>query len=521
MKSHGWILCISFAWVVYFSQVTTTHAQQEKTQIPASKISELDAKLEESKKARSTARKKLALKRVLRSAESLLEANQTASNRFQVLHVVFRGQQALLGVDDSSSNRKAFLKTCHQLAMAPQEYAALRLDADLLLSQADLAKKGADSLERAAALRPLVERYKDTDVEAKVLRIAMLMALEFGDARLIGHLKQVIAERFAGDPEMINFQRDKLAGQVFGAPFIGRFELSDGKILQCPLDILGATTAFYFWSTKDDGMADIEELAAAWKQVKPEDAARLKFVSCNLDDLPDGGESILRKLGLDWPAIKLPGGQNHPIYKTYVRRHPGVNIVSPTGYAAIFLSGGRRSRGYERNLQSMMARVWTQPRYTSQLQSVIAGEHLVVDPAGEFDPAQPLEWKASAESQKKKALPLKRTGESVPVDKLKSIQACFLQTPFRYRASVDEVRARYKKADDLCRDTIAKHPKANDLWIVRNRRIVALLGLWRVDRNQSDLDAAVSEAQSLLDQGFPAGTDLLARYCLAHQKLRI
>ena len=59
----------------------------------------------------------------------------------------------------------------------------------------------------------------------------------------------------------------------------------------------------------------------AWKNLKTDsDAAdRYQFVSFNLDELPDAGESMLRELGLNWPAIRLPDGRENPIYKTYVR----------------------------------------------------------------------------------------------------------------------------------------------------------------------------------------------------------
>ena len=124
----------------------------------------------------------------------------------------------------------------------------LRLDADLLLTQAESARQGGDTHARSDALRPLVERYRDTDVEAKVIRIAMIMALEFGNTKLVNDLRKVVAQRFPGDMDLINFQREKLAGQVFGAPFIGTFERGDGKRVRFPMDFLGTTTAIYFWS---------------------------------------------------------------------------------------------------------------------------------------------------------------------------------------------------------------------------------------------------------------------------------
>ena len=268
------------------------------------------------------------------------------------------------------------------------------LDADLLLTQTESARRGGDSHDRSNALRPLVERYRDTDVEAKVIRIAMIMALELGNNKLVNELRDVIARRMPGNIDLINFQRDKLAGQVFGVPFIGTFPWGKDNTAKFPMDFLGTTTAIYFWSKEDGGLDDLKELAEAWK-IKTSDsevaaAGRFRFVSMNLDDLADGGESILREHGLDWPALRMEGGTKNPIYKAYCRFHPRVLRISPTGYAAIYLTSSRDSRGYERNLQSWLARQWTKADYNSHLQSIFAGEFLVIDPEGPFDPSAPL-----------------------------------------------------------------------------------------------------------------------------------
>ncbi|MDA0724285.1 MAG: hypothetical protein O3B25_08455 [Verrucomicrobia bacterium] len=492
--------------------------------IPSDEIEELNAKRIEAGKAASAARKKLAIRRVIREAEALIKKHSSSPNRYEVLSILFRSQQILVGLDKSSTNRKAFLATCEKLASAPNEYAALRLDADLLLTQAESARKGGDSHARSDALRPLVERYLDTEVEAKVIRVAMIMALELGNNRLVNDLRKVIAERLPGNIDLINFQRDKLAGQVFGAPFIGSFEWGDGKTAKFPMDFLGTTTAVYFWSKDEGGLVDLKELAEASKKAlaDPETNApgRFRFVSVNLDDLPDAGESILREQGLDWPALRLKGGRDNPIYKAYCRYDPRVVTVSPTGYAAIFMSGGRSNRGYERNLQSWLARQWTRPDYNSHLQSILMGEFLIINPEGPFDPSAPPEWKAAKEQGSDNQDKLPRGEASVPEEKLRAIQSCFIDPPARYGASFARMRANYEKADALCREAIASHPLAPDLWVVRNRRIVALFGLWKLKAEYQYFAAAAEEARTALDAKHPPGTDVIARFCLARESLR-
>ncbi len=498
--------------------------QNQAGSISGDKIVALNAKRAEAGEAVSAARKKLAIRRVIREGEALLKKHPSAPNRYEVLSILFRSQQVLVSLDNSAMNRKAFLATCKKLAAAPDEYAAIRLDADLLLTQAEAARQGGDSHARSNALRPLVERYRGTDVEAKVIRIAMIMALEFGNNRLVNDLRKVIAQRLPGDLDLIKFQREKLAGQVFGAPFIGTFKQGNGKTVRFPMDYMGTTTAVYFWSKDNGGLEDLKELAEAWKKAvaDPKIAApgRFRFVSINLDDLPDAGESILREHELDWPVLRLKGGRDHPIYKTYCRHDPRIVTVSPTGYAAIFMTSGRRSRGYERNLQSWLARQWTRPDYNSQLQSMFAGEFLVMDPQGIFDPTAPPEWKALVAGDSVKADKLPRTPDSVPEDKLRAIQACFIDPPARYRTPFAQMRANYEKADALCRAAIASHPSAPDLWVVRNRRIVALLGLWKLKGEYQYFAAAVEEAKAAVAADHPPGTDVIARFCLARESLR-
>jgi hypothetical protein len=497
--------------------------QEQAGSISGDKIAALDIKRAEASKAASSARKKLAIRRVIREGEALIKKHSSAPNRYEVLSILFRSQQALVSLDKSAINRKAFLATCKKLAAAPNEYAAIRLDADLLVTQAESARKGADSHARSDALRPLVKRYRDTDVEAKVIRIAMIMALEFGNTKLVNDLRKVVAQRFPGNMDLINFQRKNLSTQVFGAPFIGTFERGDGKTVRFPMDFLGTTTVLYCWSKEKDGVEDLKALAVAWKKAKVElkAAGRFQLVSMNMDDLPDAGEGILRGLGLDWPALKMPKGQDNPIYKTYVKRDtPTILIVSPTGYVALYLSGGRSSRTYDRRLQSMMTSIWTRPRYSSQLQSVFAGEFLVMDPQGDFAPASPPEYKAIASGDAAKQNKLPRTAASVPEDKLRAIQACFIDPPLRYRTPHGQVLANYEKADTLCRAAIKAHPKAPDLWIVRNRRISALMNLWKMRGDQKQFAAAVTEAKASIDSGYPPGADVVARLCLARQAFR-
>ena len=105
--------------------------QNQAGSISGDEIVALNAKRAEAGAAGSAARKKLAIRRVIREADSLIKTHPSAPNRYEVLSILFRSQQVLVSLDNSTTNRKAFLATCGNLAAAPNEYAALRLDADL------------------------------------------------------------------------------------------------------------------------------------------------------------------------------------------------------------------------------------------------------------------------------------------------------------------------------------------------------------------------------------------------------
>ena len=506
-------------------QMMTPVAAQDAAPAPAGTIAGLNKALEEARGAESEVRQRLSVRRVIRDAEGMLSARPDDPSRFEMLEFLFRARQQLVALDKDPEHRKALIETARELIKAPDAQAELRLEADLLLSQSEAARQGTTAEARAQALLPFVERYVHTQAGAKALRMSLVIALELGDGRVTTALQEMIAEHFPADLEMIAFQRDKLGGQVIGAPFCGSFERSDGKRVRFPMDGLGRSTLLFFWSGDEDGMAMLKEVAAASLEHKSLLDDRVEIVSFNLDELPDAGESIVRGLGVNWQVLRLPGGRKNPIYDAFVRNDPRLLSVSPTGQAALIMAGTSRQKTasdgtpeYGRMFGSGLSRSWNDPRYVTQLRSLMAGDFLVVDPEGAFDPRRPPELKALAAGNGVDALPSDDT--CVPGETLRAIQDCFVSPPLRYRLPFAQVRDNYAKAVDLCRKAIADHPQAPDLWIVRNRLMVALTGLWKADADAKRLEDAIAEAQTALGAGVPKGCDLVARFCLARGALR-
>lgn len=512
-----------------------------ETEVPAPGLDAFEEALLALENGGSSARQRLAVRRVIRDAEKLLEGSENPSERWSALEFLFRARQRLVALDDDSKYREDLIETCRELVKAPDEFAELRLEADLLLSQVEQAKRNDGSGDRSAALRQFVDRYVGTPAGPKALRTTMVMALEIGDTRLVNDLRQIIAENYSADLEMITFLRDHLGGQVFGVPFVGHFKRSDGKTACFPMDGLGHSSMIIFWSKEDPrALQYIADLAATQKADHQRVDGRLDLISMNLDELPDAGESIIRRLGAQWPCLHFPDGRENPMYRAYARVDPLNMRVAPTGQVAMMmresspkpppltpeeLEEALKSIKPTEDLKSQidsfrrtLIRGWSRDDYALHLSALMTGDFLIFEPEGPLNPTLPPELKAAAKGDG--VTPLERGGTSVPEDTLIAIQDCLITPPQRHHSSVAEIRTGYRKMRDLCRQAIRDHPDAPDLWIVRNRLVIALLGLWKTDFDLASFEEAVAESEEALKAGYPDGTDLIARFCLARQSLR-
>ena len=368
----------------------------------ASRLATLEKGLSSIDKDASSARQRLGVRRAIRDAETAIEEVGAKPERWALLEFLFRARQRLVTMENEKEHRDALLAVCAELVKAPKEYAAKRLDADLLLSQVEQARLGGDKEARAEALKQFAGRYTGTPVVSKALKTACIMALEQGDEYLIKDLREMIDAHCAADHEMIAFQRDRFAGLPFGAPFAGALKRSDGKVVHFPMDVIGRTVIVVFWSKEGEGMDYVRGLAEAAKQETRDLTGQVEVVSMNLDELPDAGESIIRGLGVDWPCFLLPGGREHAIYTTYARRDPMRLRLGTNGQAALVMAGLDRVRvkedgspDYGRILGLDRSFPWTIDSYRIQLCSLSAGDFLIFDPQG-FESAMPPElWRDS------------------------------------------------------------------------------------------------------------------------------
>jgi hypothetical protein len=452
-------------------------AAQSAEPIPEIRITALEQELEQGARGKSAVQVRVAFKSVARQASALLEASPEAPNRYAVLAVVFRCQKRLLGMEVTEQNRNALFATCNSLLKAPDEYAELRLEANLLLSERDLAEAEATVTQRVKALEAIIEKYRNTSAERRCLKIALQLASQLQASDLEIKIEKRLAEgRFAGDHEMIALRPLTNLNTVFS----GTYESADKAPVSFPSDRLGHQYLVIFWSTKPKGSEGHEAFLASIREQQEQFSGRFDVYSFNLDEMPDAGKSILSQSGVKGTALHLPGGRRHSAYRAYARRDPVAILVNAQGHSAL------------NPAQVPDLGLWLDDeRYVAQLRSLYIGDFLV----GSGEEASQL------------------------TSELQAIQSCFTLPPLRYRLTPKAELDGYRRAEKLCNAAIKKHSQAPDLWRVRNRRIIALIGMWNLAREPKYLAQAVEEAKAMLAAELPPGADVVARFCLAKDAL--
>ncbi len=224
--------------------------QSHAADIPASEITALQKDLAEISTQSSAAKKRRSCKSIIRKGNSLIDAAPTAPNRFHVLAIMLQSQKLLLSMDNSESNRESLFKICGKLAKAPDTYATIRLDADLLHSNMTLDQKSAGKEERSKALTELIARYRDTPAEPKCLMVASMIARNIEAPELENEIITLMTERHASNAEVVQFRLKNLGLGRADVPFTGNFKRADGTTLSFPVDQLGHASIVVFWSNQ-------------------------------------------------------------------------------------------------------------------------------------------------------------------------------------------------------------------------------------------------------------------------------
>jgi hypothetical protein len=470
---------------------------QPSPSLAPSTLVPLQEALARSATERSSVAARRSYKRVIREAQAILEASPTAPNRYEALAIVFQAEKRLLSLESNERNRAAIFETCRKLAEAPDDYAELRFDADMLLSERNLAERDATLEQRAAALRVMLDRYRGTSAEWRSLMVGSLIAPKLLAFDLEQDIKSRIAERFGADHKAIEFRHQQTNVGELDVVFSGRYERLSGGPLVFPYDRLGHQYLVLFWSKSSPDylqfLDKVKEQVARFPQ-------RFEVYSLNVDELPDAGKHILDDVQLDATALRLPGGRSHSAYRAYARMDPVALLVNGQGHIhlkpgeSIPWPGATPARGKRpASIGPGIGLYLDDDRYLAQLRSLYIGDFLIRS-SGPYDP--------------------QLAGE------LAAIDACFTPAPLRFRLTRDQSLANYRKAEALCSAAIDARAPSPGGWELHNRRIIARLGLWNLAAAPEHLQAAADEAQQVLASTPPAGADVVARFCLALRTLR-
>ena len=468
------------AAVVTCLLITASLCAAEQAPIPPAEIAALEEEMAQGLRKTSVVDIRRACKSVARKAAALLEASPEAPNRYAAMAVLFQGQKGTLVREPTEENRSAIFETCRKLMDAPDEYAKCRFEAEMLLSERDLAEKNATVAQRVEVLEKLLVRYRCTPAEPRSLTIASLIAARLQAFDLLEKIRDKMSERCAGDHDVIVHRRRQDPSERVNAVFSGTYKTARGGSVTFPHDRLGHHCLMVFWSRETAGY---EDFLGRVKQQQERFPGRFEVYSFNVDELPDAGQSILRKVGLAATAMHLPGGRSNSAYRAYAGTDPVALLVN--GQGRVYLEQGRTEPEIGMWLDD--------ERYLAQLGYLFTGDFLVADPG---------------------------KVEQVSRETLSAIQSCFTPPPLRYRLTTAEALANYVKAEKLCAAAIRQSPAAADLWVVRNRRIIALLGMWNQAREPKYLAEAVKEARATLAMDLPPAAQVVARFCLVKDALR-
>lgn len=496
------ILVLFFSIIASYGGETAARNSAENG-IPQRMIVELRKELAATMAVSSTMRRRRALKHVARDSLSAVDEYPAAANRFRLLGVVFDARKELLVLHNDARNRRALLETSRKLRDAPDEYAADRLEADILLMRLENDRQGATEHERILSIADLADRYRDTPAEVDSLIAASEMAFNLGAARLLGALRYTLAHKFTENVKAIGFLKDRFASKSSSLMFRGRFEREDGETLVLPIDRAGHVYLACFWSSQ---LYDLKERFMPIKELQHKYPGRFEVLSFNLDELPDAGKSILDGFGLDWTPLHLPGGSTNQLFRA-CGSDPQflIRITNANGYVILTPIGSTyRTYGRVRDLEEYLNITLDTARFLALTQAIRIGDFLVLDPSRSLDNNLPAGWEKNA----------------VPASRFRAIQACFTAPPMRYRLSKEEAIRNYEKAATLCAETIAQYPDSELIWFVYNRRIIALLGLWNLNGEPNYLRQAAEAAATALTKEIPPAAQIVPRFCLAKAALR-
>jgi len=430
--------------------------------------------------------KRRAYKKVVRNSKALIKKYPEFDDRYKLLNIIFKCQQNLLMINNTAENRDDVFATARKLVEAPMQFSALRLQSDILLLRAKIAPREVTLEEKVEAVRDVALLYLESEAEANCLMYLTFIAKDLKDPGLFKELQVNLSTRFTKDPEVAAFLRERFGMSKRDMRFRGTFRSLKGKTISFPVDLIGYNYMVCFWSTKTP---DLEKRFALINEYQEKSGGTFVVFSFNIDNLEDAGQSILTENELDWRVMHLPKGINSKAFLAYGHAKSLYTLlpINAMGYSL-----GKSSNAHTMHESDVdIYAILNGEHYLALMQALNTGHFLISE------------------------------SDSLSADNLKAIKECFLPIQDRYRMKERKILENYNRAIKLCDEFIASQPKSPVLWKIRNAKIIAHMGIWKVDLSVKHLNLALAEAKlALAIKDSPAAAKVIPQFCIAKAALR-
>ena len=457
----------------------------------------------------STTRRRRGYKNIIREAEALIKKKPNANNRFILLNTLLKVQIQLLKLDKTQRNKESVYKTCKTILNAPDEYREIKLNAEFLLMTIKLDLKNADINERISSLKKILEGYRNTSFELDCLMRIIKIAESIRAYELKDEIMNILSTRFNGNLKAISFLRKLNPGAKRDLIFSGKFKRLDSSEIIFPHDRLGHPYIVVFWSKNSPDV--IEKLKRLHKN-QIEKPNIYEIYSLNLDELTDGGKSIIESIGLDCTVLHLPKGKKNEVFKAYGADRTFALRVNQLGFTrASPLNEIGRQKNKPKKEKFRLIDDFSFPvtdqylvatnefdRYASQLRSFIIGDFLVL-----------ADQQTIILNDKNKTAKL-----------YNKIKQCFIKAPFRYRINKKTEFSQYQKAYKISIKALEDVNISKEHWRILECRIISLMGMANLSGDSKYYHEAVQEAHKLIALEPSSHSSISAHYCIAMFEIR-
>ena len=483
-------------------------------------ILSLQKKFDKNSSEESSSERRREYKKIVRSAESLIVKNPLSKNRFELLGLIFQSKKEILILKPDVRGQKDLIDTCNKLLSAPDEYAILRFQAEILLNQWSKKTLEKSDFDKLLDIAGMADKYKNTSAELDCAIVCANLAFNLGHQDLLKSLRHTIATKFSDNPKAVAFLKDRFNYKSGSLLFKGKFKYNDGSDIVLPIDKAGHAYLSCFWSNHT---RDLKKKLLEIKKLQEKNNFKFDVLSFNLDELPDAGKKTLDLYGLNWKTLHLPDGNQNQLFKSMGSDATWlVRITNANGYVITTPIGSTyRTYGRLTDLDEYVIMTVDKDPYLAMIQSLRIGEFLITNHSKPFNINYPPEINDfSRETNLLKEKKIIWNDNDIPSETLKTIQKYFITGSSRYKLSENQVFSNYKKVSALCHEAIKGYPLTQHKWVVLNRHIIALLGLWNLSSEAKYLDEALSYAKIILKSTALLEAQIVAKFCLAKVAIR-